>query len=76
MQSNAMAPAAVDETDRLIRSDKIGGAAVFKDAGDSLGSINAVMIDKRSGQIKYLIIRFTHPSMMTRYGWGAVRAQA
>jgi hypothetical protein len=23
-----------------------------------------------------LIIRFTHPSMMTRYGWGAVRAQA
>ena len=24
----------------------------------------------------YLIIRFTHPAMMTRYGWGAVRAQA
>ena len=26
--------------------------------------------------LPYLIIRFTHPSMMTRYGWGAVRAQA
>ena len=24
----------------------------------------------------YLIIPFTHPAMMTRYGWGAVRAQA
>ena len=56
MQSNAMAPAAVDETDRLIGSDKIGGAAVFNDAGDSLGSINAVMIDKRSGQIEYAVL--------------------
>ena len=26
--------------------------------------------------MSYLVIRFTHPSMMTRYGWGAVRAQA
>ena len=24
----------------------------------------------------FLIIRVTHPAMMTRYGWGAVRAQA
>ena len=24
----------------------------------------------------FLVIRFTHPAMMTRYGWGAVRAQA
>ena len=56
MQTSAMASAAIDKSDRLIGSDKIGGAPVFNDAGDSLGSINTVMIDKRSGQIKYAVL--------------------
>jgi hypothetical protein len=33
-------------------------------------------IDRARIQMIYLIIRFIHPAMMTRYGCGAVRAQA
>ena len=34
-----------------------------------------VVLDEQQ-QKRHLIIRVTHPVMMTRYGWGAVRAQA
>ena len=33
-------------------------------------------LHRNRGSFYNLVIRFTHPSMMTRYGWGAVRAQA
>lgn len=56
MQNEAMTSTALDGADRLIGSDKIGGAAVYNNAGDSLGSIANVMIDKRSGQIKYAVL--------------------
>jgi hypothetical protein len=36
----------------------------------------AAMFGKRLLSINNLIIRFTHPAVMTRYGRGAVRVQA
>jgi PRC-barrel domain len=49
---------AVDETDRLISSDKVEGTAVYNRAGESLGSVYTVMIDKYSGQVAYAVMSF------------------
>jgi sporulation protein YlmC with PRC-barrel domain len=42
----------------VISSDKVGGAAVYNSAGEKLGSIDDLMIDKRSGQIRYAVLEF------------------
>ena len=47
-----------DETDRLIASDKVEGTAVYNRAGDRLGSVHTVMIDKFSGQVSYAVMSF------------------
>jgi hypothetical protein len=49
---------AVNETDRLIASDKVEGTAVYNGAGDGLGSIYTVMIDKFTGQVSYAVMSF------------------
>jgi hypothetical protein len=49
---------AVQETGNLIASDKVQGTNVYNPAGDNLGSIHDVMIDKRSGKIAYAIMSF------------------
>src|SRR3954453_8038244 len=49
---------AVNETDRLISSDKVEGTSVYNRAGDSLGSVYTVMIDKYSGQVAYAVMSF------------------
>jgi len=49
---------AVNETDRLIASDKVEGTAVYNRAGESLGSVYTVMIDKYSGQVAYAVMSF------------------
>ncbi len=49
---------AVNETDRLISSDKVEGTAVYNRAGDRLGSVYTVMIDKVSGQVAYAVMSF------------------
>ena len=49
---------AVTETDRLIASDKVEGTAVYNRAGESIGSIYTLMIDKRSGQVEYAVMSF------------------
>jgi sporulation protein YlmC with PRC-barrel domain len=49
---------AVNETDRLISSDKVEGTAVYSRAGESVGSVYTVMIDKVSGQVEYAVISF------------------
>jgi hypothetical protein len=51
-------PADVDETDRLISSDKVDGTDVYSRAGDHLGTVHDVMIDKRTGQVEYAIMSF------------------
>jgi hypothetical protein len=47
-----------DETGRLISADKVRGTAVHNPAGDSLGTIENVMIDKPSGRVAYAVLAF------------------
>ena len=47
-----------DETGRLISADKVRGTAVHNPAGDSLGTIVNVMIDKPSGRVAYAVLAF------------------
>jgi hypothetical protein len=49
---------AVQETGSLIASDKVQGTNVYNTAGESLGSIHDLMIDKKSGKVAYAIMSF------------------
>ena len=42
----------------VISSDKVEGTNVYNNAGDKLGSIDDLMIDKRSGLVKYAVLEF------------------
>jgi sporulation protein YlmC with PRC-barrel domain len=42
----------------LISSDRVEGTAVYNKAGDKLGSIDELMIDKASGQVRYAVLEF------------------
>lgn len=48
----------IDETTALISGGKVTGTAVYNTAGDALGEIHDVMIDKRSGRIAYAVMSF------------------
>jgi len=41
-----------------ISSDRVEGTAVYNTAGDRLGSVDDLMIDKRSGQVRYVALEF------------------
>lgn len=47
---------AIDETARLIASSKVEATAVFDRAGERLGTVHTVMLDKISGQIAYVVM--------------------
>ena len=49
---------AINETERLIASDKVEGTAVYDRQGNRLGSVYTVMIDKFSGQVAYAVMSF------------------
>ena len=51
-------PAANVITNDVISSDKVEGATVYNTAGEKLGSIDDLMIDKTSGQIRYAVLEF------------------
>jgi sporulation protein YlmC with PRC-barrel domain len=42
----------------VISSDKVEGTAVYDLRGDKLGSIDDLMIDKISGQVRYAVLEF------------------
>jgi len=42
----------------VISSKKVEGSAVYNASGDKLGSIDDVVIDKRSGQVRYAALEF------------------
>jgi hypothetical protein len=46
------------ETGRLIAADKVEGTAVRNTAGDDLGTIDNVMIDKLTGKVAYAVMSF------------------
>ncbi len=52
-----MTPSTTTSSD-VISSDKVEGTAVYNPAGDKLGSIDDLMIDKRSGQVRYAVLEF------------------
>ena len=41
-----------------ISSSKVAGTAVYNASGDKLGSIDDLIIDKRSGQVRYAALEF------------------
>ena len=45
-------------TSDVISSDKVEGTKVYNDAGEKLGSIDDLMIDKQSGQVRYAVLEF------------------
>lgn len=47
-----------DETSRLISSDKVGGTSVYSTSGEKLGSVDHLMIGKRSGRVEYAVMSF------------------
>jgi len=49
---------AINETDRLIASDKVEGTAVYNRAGEHLGSVYNFMVDKFTGSIAYAVMSF------------------
>lgn len=48
----------IDETDRLIASNKVEGTAVYDEDGEKLGSIYNFMVDKVSGKVEYAVLQF------------------
>lgn len=56
--SSGSSKVAEKETGSLIAASKVKGTNVYNTAGNSLGSISDVMLDKRSGQVKYAVMSF------------------
>jgi hypothetical protein len=48
----------LNETASLIAGDKVSGTSVYNRAGESIGEINDVMIDKVSGKVAYAVMSF------------------
>lgn len=42
----------------VISSDKVEGTNVYNPAGEKLGSIDDLMIDQHSGQVRYAVLEF------------------
>ncbi len=42
----------------VISSGRVEGTNVYNTVGDKLGSIDDLMIDKRSGQVRYAVLEF------------------
>ena len=42
----------------VISSERVEGTSVYNPAGDKLGSIDDLMIDKISGQVRYAVLEF------------------
>ena len=58
----------IDETGRLIGSNKVEGTSVYGRDGERLGSIYNFMVDKRSGKAEYAVMTYGgFLGMGTRY---------
>jgi len=47
-----------DTAGRLIAADEVQGTSVYNRAGDKLGSVEDIMIDKISGKAEYAVVSF------------------
>ena len=50
--------ATTSSTSNVISSDRVEGTTVYNAAGDKLGTIDDLMIDKVSGQVRYAVMEF------------------
>jgi hypothetical protein len=50
--------ASVRETARLIASDKVEGTSVRDSGANKVGTVERVMIDKRTGKVAYAVMSF------------------
>jgi hypothetical protein len=50
--------AAIEETDRLIASDKVEGTAVYNRQNEHLGTVHNFMVDKSTGRVAYAVMSF------------------
>src|SRR5579872_7427257 len=48
----------IEQTDRLIASDKVEGTTVYNRQGEHLGSVHNFMLDKSTGQVAYAVMSF------------------
>lgn len=62
MESNAQPvhrePEAGDFRHELISSRRVEGTPVYNGAGDKLGTVHSVMIEKQSGRVAYAVLSF------------------
>ncbi|MDB5409260.1 MAG: photosystem reaction center subunit [Rhodospirillales bacterium] len=56
--STSSGSVATNETERLISSEKVVGTPVYNRAGEHLGSVHSLMLDKFSGQVAYAVMSF------------------
>ena len=49
---------ATDETQNLISADKVVGTNVYNRAGEKLGSVYGLMLNKLNGQVAYAVMSF------------------
>ena len=47
-----------NETHQMIASDKVEGTTVFDSKGEKLGTVRKVMIGKRDGNVRYVVMGF------------------
>ena len=47
-----------DRTSTLITADKVQGAPIYNTAGESLGSIDDIVIDRKTGNVAYAVMSF------------------
>ena len=53
-----LATADVHETHDLIASDKVEGTRVYDPSGTDIGTIERLLIEKRSGKVSYAVLSF------------------
>lgn len=51
-------PGGLDESSRLIASDKVEGTNVYNPEGEHVGSIHNFMVDKLTGKVSYAVMSF------------------
>ncbi|MDB5530347.1 MAG: PRC-barrel domain containing protein [Devosia sp.] len=52
------ASANIKETHDLIASDKVEGTKVYDPNGEHIGSIERILVEKRSGKVSYAVLSF------------------
>jgi len=52
------ADANINETHDLIASDKVEGIRVYDPNGEHIGSIERILVEKRSGKVSYAVLSF------------------